>query len=96
MGLLRNLIISVLNLAFVATDILFLFVIVRMACYRWNIPWLRAIDSAGKGLLDWFAIFTRRIVSHFTNRYFSQKSLLIIGMTAIIFIRFFLVALFSK
>ena len=96
MGILTNLILSVLNLVFIAIDILIFFLIARIACYRWNPPWLRAIDYAGDRLIGWFTEYVRKAVGLVTNKIYSPRMILIIGMIALIFARFLLVALFSK
>ena len=96
MGILTNLIFSVVNLVFIVIDILLLLIMVRIACYRWNAPWLKAIDSAGNRLINWFTEYIRKTMSFISNRTCSQRTILMTGMIILIFVRFILTALFSK
>lgn len=96
MDIFTSLILSVLNLLFIAIKILIFFIIVRIACYRWDVPWLRAIDSAGNRLIGWYTKYVRRAMSFISHRTYSQRTILVIGMIALVFARFLLVALFSK
>ena len=96
MGIFTNLILSVLNLVFIAIDVLTFFVMVRIACYRWNTRWLRTIDSAGNRLIGWFTEHVRKAMSLISNRIYSQRTILVIGTISLVFARLILAALFSK
>jgi len=96
MGILTHLIWNVLHLVFIAIDIMMFFLMARIACYRWNAPWLRAIDCVGDRLIGWFTEYIRKALGLVTNRICSHRMTLIIGMITLICARTLLVALFSK
>ena len=96
MGIVTNLILSVIHLFFVATDILFLLLLVKMLSYRWQHQWLMAFNSMGKPVVDWFTGYIDRGLTHFSKKTFSQRIVLFIAMLAISLLRIFIVALFSQ
>jgi len=96
MGIVTHLILSVIHLFFVATDILFLLLLMRMLSYRWQHHWLMAFNSVGEPVVDWFTGFIERGLTHFSKKTFSQRMVLFIAMLTISFLRIFIVALFSQ
>jgi len=96
MGIFINLMLSVLHLLLIFIDVLFFFIFARILCYRWEFSWLRALNSIGKPLVDWFTSYIERAINRINNKTYSQKALLVIGMLTLMFARFFLVALFSE
>jgi len=96
MGLFSNLIMSLIHLLLIATDIIFFFLVTTLLCHKWRTSWLIAFNSIGKPLVDWFTGYIQKTTSHITDKTFSQRALLVVGMLALVFIRFLLVALFSK
>lgn len=96
MGLLTHLILSFVHLLLVAIDLLFFFTLVRLLCYRWQSRWLTAVNSAGRPLVDWFSGYVQKGLNHFAHGNFSEKAVLLVGMSTLTLARFVLVALFSK
>lgn len=96
MGLFTNLIVSVIYLAMLFIDILFIFVVARILHYKWQFSCLSALNSIGKPLVDWFTGHIEKAVGHISNKTYSQKALLVIGMSTLMLARFFLDTLFSK
>ena len=96
MGLLTHLALGVVHLFLVAVDILFLLLLATMLGYRWQPPWLMAINSAGKPAVDWLTGHIERGLDRFTMKAPSERMVLFIGMLAISFLRFFVAALLAR
>jgi hypothetical protein len=96
MGLLINLLLSAVHLFLVATDILFLLLLMKMLSYRWQPQWLTAFNSLGKPAADWFSGYIEKALRHISKKVFSEKIVLFIGMLAISFIRIFFSALLGR
>jgi len=96
MGLLTNLILSFVHLFLVATDILFLLLLMKMLSYRWQLQWLTAFNYLGKPAVDWFSGYIKRALCHFSKKTFSEKVVLLVGMLTISLVRFFVAALLGR
>jgi len=96
MGLLTNLVLGLVHLFLVAADILFLLLLAAMLGYRWQPPWLMAINSAGKPAVDWLTGHIERVLDHFTKKPPSERMVLFIGMLTISLVRFFVAALLAR
>ncbi len=96
MGLLMNLVLGVVHLFLVAVDILFLLLFAAMLGYRWQPPWLTAINSAGKPAVDWITGHTERVLDHFTKKPPCERMVLFIGMLGLSFLRVFVAALLAR
>lgn len=96
MGLLPNLVLSLVHLLLVTVDILFLAMLATTLSYRWQPPWLMAVNSAGKPVVDWFASRVERALNYFTRKAPSRRTVLFIGMLAISLMRLLVTALFQR
>ena len=68
MGLVENVIVSVLNGVMVGMDIVCFFLFIRLLSHRFNSAILTAFDRAGKPLVDWVMRFSERTVAQFISR----------------------------
>lgn len=96
MGLFSSLLLSIVHLMLLAIDILSFFILVRLLCYGWHAGWLKALDTTGKPVVDWFIDYVQRIATHLTTTKYSQRAQLAAGMLVLVLIRSLLVALFGK
>ena len=87
MGLFNNLLISVIHLAFVVMDILMLMILIKVIYRRWRFEWLRLLNSAVEPVThcvtDYLGIWIREI----TGKTYSEKTLLILLVVCLIFVR---------
>lgn len=74
MGLLANLLLSLVHLFLVATDLLFFLLLVRMLTHKWQPRWLMAFDSMGKPAAEWLTGHIERGVCHLSKRALPEKS----------------------
>ncbi len=96
MSLLRSLLIIPMYIVLTGIDVLFFLTFLRIVSYRWHPRWLTAINSTGKPAVDWFTGYVEKGLRYFSRRTFPEKTMLFIGMLTLMFVRFFLVALFSE
>ena len=96
MGLITNLILSIIHLFFVATDILFLLLLMKMLSYRWHYRWLMAFNSMGKPVVDWFTEYIESGLTRLSKKAFSPRIVLFISMLVISLLRIFIFAAFSQ
>ena len=96
MGLFTNLIFGIISLLLTVIDILCFFLLVNILCLRLNIGWLNNLKSVGNPFVEWFMCHIEKILKKFSCKAFSRTSLLNIGMITLVFLRIFIVALFSK
>jgi len=90
MGLLTNMVLGLVHLFLVAVDILFVLLLATMLSYRWQAPWLTAINAAGKPAVDWLTGQIERSLGRFGQKVPSEGVVLFIGMLAISLIRLLL------
>jgi hypothetical protein len=95
MGILINLILSLVHLFLVATDILFFLILMKMLSYRLQTKWLTAFNSLGKPVVDWFAGQLKKGLCHLSKKTFSERAILLVGMLILMLARLFTVVLFS-
>jgi len=91
MGLFTNLVLGLVHLCLVAMDGLFLLLLATMLSYRWQPPWLLAICSAGRPVVDWF---TDRLGKGLGAS--SERTVLFVGMLALSLIRTLVVVLLGR
>ena len=87
MGLLTSVVLGFVHLFLVAADILFVLLLATMLSYRWQAPWLTAINAAGKPAVDWFTGQIERSLGRVGQKAPSERIMLFIGMLAISLIR---------
>ena len=93
MGLIENMLISVVHLAFVAADVLLMVVVLKIIYDRWQIPWMEPILTAVKPVisvvLNWFASLVLRA----TGKSYHDKTLLILLIICLLLMRFLVVSI---
>ena len=83
MGLLTNLVLGLVHLTLVAADVLFLLLLARMLGYRWQPPWLLAVNATGKPVVDWFTGRIERGLDHLGLKAPFERTVLLLGMLAL-------------
>jgi hypothetical protein len=95
MGIFTNLILSAVHLFLVATDILFLLLLMKMLSYKWQHPLLTAFNSMGKPAVECFTGYIEKGLTHINKKTFSQRTILFIAMLAISVLRVLVVVFLS-
>jgi len=80
-------------LLIIAIDVLIFFAIIKLLHCIWATPCIAAFDTTGTPLMDWFTSQIERILQYFSNKTFSQRVQLSIGIAAMILARTLLCAL---
>ena len=87
MGLIENILIGVIHLVFVAADVFFLMMLLKIMHDRWRIPWIEPILTAVKPamsiVLNWFTATVLRV----TGKSYSEKTSLILLLICLCVIR---------
>lgn len=73
MGLLTNLFISIINLVFVAMDVLFLMILAIIVYQRWRPSWLEKISSVSERLISPVLGYFQRLTSRATGKTYSKR-----------------------
>jgi hypothetical protein len=95
MGLLTNLIFSVIHFIFIALDITSFFIVVRLLCDHRRLPWLERFNSLGKPLSDAIGYQMQTLVCRVSGHTVSQNRSLIIALLAAVILRTLLVVILS-
>lgn len=96
MGLLTNLVLGLIHLSLVAADVLFVLLLARMLSYRWQPPWLMALNGTGKPVVNWFTGRLERGLDHLGLKAPCEKTVLFLGMVAISTARILVVLLLGR
>lgn len=96
MGLISSLIFGVINLAFVAMDILMLMIIIQAVYIRWQLKWLRPIANTIEPLMRIIVEKTNNLATAITGRSFSRRTLLIFLVIGLSVLRYVIVGLFAS
>ena len=86
----------VVYLLMIAMDVLIFFAIIRLLHCKWTTPGLGAFDVAGAPVVDWFTNHTERVLHRLSNKTFSQRTQLYIGIAAMVLARALLTAVFCN
>ena len=93
MGLIENILVGVVHLAFVATDVLFMVILLKIVHDRWQIPLIEPILTAVKPamsvVLNWFASLVLRA----TGKSYPEKTLLVLLIISLLFMRLLVVSI---
>ena len=95
MGLLNNLLISVIHLAFVITDILVLMIVLKGIYRLWQFSWLRPINNVIEPALSLVTYHLGTWIRKITGKTYPERTLLILLIIGMTFFRFIIVGLFS-
>jgi len=93
MGLIENILIGVVHLAFVAADVLFLVILLKIIHDYWQIPWIEPILTAVKPamsvVLNWFAAIVLRVI----GKSYPEETLLVLLIICLLVVRFLIVGI---
>lgn len=95
MGLFYNLLIGIVHLLFVAFDILFVMILIRVVYERWRPEWLRLINKAVEPVVDFTIGHVEMLVTKITDRTYTDKTLTVILILCLSVLRF-VIASFLK
>ena len=84
--------ILVVYLLMIAIDVLMFFAIIRLLCGKWATPCLGAFDATGTPIVDWFTNHIERVLYRLSNKTFSQRTQLSIGIAVLVLARTLLTA----
>jgi chromate transport protein ChrA len=91
MGLIENMLISVVHLAFIVADVLLMVVVLKIVHDRWRIPWiepiLTTVRPAMSVVLNWFAALVLRA----TGKSYPEKTLLVLLIICLLVVRMIIV-----
>jgi hypothetical protein len=87
MGLIYNIIISIVHLLFVAIDIFLLMIAIKAVYDRWRPSWLKQAINATEPIVNCVCIYAGRIVSNLTGKTYSQKMLLLLIVICLLMVR---------
>lgn len=88
MGLINNLLISVVHLVFVAMDILLLMILIKVIYERWQISWLKQIMKVIEPPMTLILNYVRDVVMRITGKKYSEKILLLLTIACLSLARF--------
>jgi hypothetical protein len=95
MGLIENILIGVIHLAFAAVDVLFLLALLKIVHDRWRVaciePILTAVKPAMSVILDWFAAMVLKA----SGKSYPEKTLLILLILFLLVVRFLIIGAFK-
>lgn len=83
MVLIESLLYGVIHMMATVLDVLFFFVLLRVAAYRSSLAWLTAFNRAGAPLVDRFSACIRQGLSRLSDRSYSDKTTLVVGLLTI-------------
>jgi hypothetical protein len=84
MMLIDSLLCGLIHFVATALDVLFFFVLLRLAAYRFPSDWLAAFNCAGAQLVDRFSACVRQGMACISTRPYSDKMTLVIGLFALV------------
>jgi len=93
MGLLINLVVGAIHLGLLATDLVFLCLLLRMLSLRWPVPGLLAFNSLSRPLVEWFTGHVDRISQRAGSKPLSERTSLFVGMLVLSVLRMLVVVL---
>lgn len=96
MGLIYNLIISVVHLLFVGMDLLITMILIRVVYQRWKPPWLKQIADAIEPLIVPVIRFGYRAVKRITGKSLTEKYLVLVIIVSIWVTRFVIGGFFTN
>jgi len=96
MGLIHNLLISVIHLLFVAMDILMAMILIKVIYERWQPEWLRQIHNTIKPLIVPIMAFVYRTVKRITGKSLPEKHLVLVIIVSMCVARFVIAGLFNN
>ncbi len=96
MGLIYNLLIGIIHLLFVAFDILFVMILIRVVYQRWKPPWLKQAANTVEPLIVSVMRFVYRAVRRITGRSLPEEHLVLMVIVSMWITRFVIGGLFNS
>lgn len=95
MGLLENLLISIVHITLITTDILFMILFLKIVEDRWQITWAKpfliVVRPAMSTVLDWFHSLVLRVI----GQSYTEKTLMVLLMIFLMIIRILVTSIVS-
>ncbi len=83
MVLIAGLLCGLIHLVTIALDVLLIFMLLRLAAYRFNSEWLMAFNRAGTPLVDWLIVRVRKVIACLWVGPSSEETALAFGLLAL-------------
>lgn len=96
MGLISHLIISIIHLVFVATDMLLMMILIRATYNLWHFNWLRPLNNATQPVMSLITDYLGACATKMTGKTYPEKTLLILFIVGMTFLRFLIAGLFAN
>jgi len=93
MGLTHNLLAGIFHLVLVATDLIFLAIMLKVIYDRWHFTWLDNIANTIAPFIMSLTTTTQTLTLKLTTHHYSEKALLVILLTILLFIRLIIASL---
>jgi chromate transport protein ChrA len=93
MGLIENILISVIHIVFVAADVLFLVMLLKIVHDRWQIPWIEPILTAVKPAMSVVLNMFQSLVLRATGKSYPEKTLFILLILCLLIMRFLIISI---
>lgn len=95
MGLIVNILLSIVHLILCITDIMFILIVLKIVHDRWQIRWMEpilvAVRPITSAVLNWFHPLVRKV----TGRSFPERIHLVVLVICLTIFRFLLVIIFG-
>ena len=94
MGLITNLLLAVIHLAFAVMDIITIIILVDAIYNRYRYQWLEQVAKAAKPILDAIVNWFDSLLYRFTATHYGRRTLLIMLIIVMILIRLVIAVIF--
>ena len=84
--------ILVVYLLLIAIDVLMFFALIRLLHCKWPNPCLEAFNATGTPVVDWLTNHIEKVLRRVSDKAFSQRTQLSIGITVLVLARVLLTA----
>ena len=95
MGLIENILLSIVHLTLCLMDVLFILIVLKIVHDRWQVRWMEPVLIAVRpiisAVLNWF----RPLVLKVTGRYFPERIMMVVLSICLTILRFLIVSLLS-
>ena len=95
MGLLENILLSIVHLALCITDVLFILIVLKIVHDRWQIPWMEPILMAVRPLMSAVLNWFHPLILKLTGKSYPERTLLFLLAICLTILRFLVVSLFG-
>ena len=94
MGLIHNIIVTVVHLLFVAMDTLAMMTLIKIVYQRWRPSWLKQAADIVEPVMKLITGHLETYVTRITNRTYTDKTLIVIFIVCLSVLRFVIGGLF--